>query len=93
MAYETSKIKLQGIDRATFDFDEEFKNGLTPEEFKAEIHKRIRRWWGDSLINSIVFRVFGSLTNILVFFDWNVAYDISDYFCYFIFIFDTNVFA
>lgn len=45
LAYETSKIKFKGIDRATFDFDEEFKNGLTPEEFKAEMHKRIKGWW------------------------------------------------
>jgi hypothetical protein len=45
-AYETSKIKFKGIDRATFDFDDEFKNGLTPEEAKAESIKRIREWWG-----------------------------------------------
>ncbi len=43
---ESSKIKSQGIDRATFDFDEEFKNGLTPEEAKAESIRRIREWWG-----------------------------------------------
>ena len=42
--YEISKIKFKGIDRATFDFDEEFKNGLTPEEFKAEMHKRIKAY-------------------------------------------------
>ena len=46
VAYETSKIKFQGIDRATFDFDEEFKNGYTLEEAKAESIKRIREWWG-----------------------------------------------
>ena len=45
-AYETSKIKFKGIDRATFDFDEEFKNDLTPEEAKAESIRRIREWWG-----------------------------------------------
>ncbi|WP_185964811.1 hypothetical protein [Flavobacterium franklandianum] len=28
---EFSKIKFKGIDKVTFDFDEEFKNGLTPE--------------------------------------------------------------
>jgi hypothetical protein len=44
--YETSKIKFKGIDRATFDFDEEFKNGLTPEEAKVESIRRIREWWG-----------------------------------------------
>jgi hypothetical protein len=43
-AYETSKIKFKGIDRATFDFDEEFKNGLTPEQFKEEMHKRINAY-------------------------------------------------
>lgn len=43
-AYETIRIKFKGIDRATFDFDEEFKNGLTPEEFKAEMHKRIKAY-------------------------------------------------
>ena len=42
--YETSKLKQQGIDRATFDFDTAFKNGLTPEEFKAEMHKRIKAY-------------------------------------------------
>ncbi len=46
VVYESSKIKSQGIDRATFDFDEEFKNGLTPEEAKAESIRRIREWWG-----------------------------------------------
>jgi len=44
--YETSKLKQKGIDSATFDFDEEFKNGLTPEEAKAESIRRIREWWG-----------------------------------------------
>ena len=44
IAYEISKIKFKGIDRATFDFDAEFKNGLTPEEFKAEMHKRIKAY-------------------------------------------------
>jgi hypothetical protein len=44
--YETLKIKFKGIDRATFDFDEEFKNGYTPEEAKLESIKRIREWWG-----------------------------------------------
>ena len=44
--YESSKTKFKGIDRATFDFDEEFKKGLTPEEAKAESLRRIREWWG-----------------------------------------------
>lgn len=32
--------KKQGIDE-NFDFDEAFKSGLTPEEFRKEMHKRI----------------------------------------------------
>ena len=43
---KSSKIKFNGIDRATFDFDKEFKNGYTPEEAKAESIRRIREWWG-----------------------------------------------
>ena len=43
-AYETPKIKFKGIDRTTFNFDEEFKNGLTPEQFKEEMHKRINAY-------------------------------------------------
>ncbi len=46
VTYETSKINFKGIDRTTFDFEEEFKNGLTPEEAKAESIRRIREWWG-----------------------------------------------
>ncbi len=46
VAYESSKTKFKGIDRATFDFDAEFANGLTLEEAKAEMAKRIRGWWG-----------------------------------------------
>lgn len=45
-AFETPKINFKGIDRTTFDFDEEFKNGLTPAEAKAESIRRIREWWG-----------------------------------------------
>jgi hypothetical protein len=44
VAYEVSKIKFKGMDRATFNFDEEVRNGLTPEEFKAEMHKRIKAY-------------------------------------------------
>jgi hypothetical protein len=44
--YETSKIKFKGIDRATFNFDEEVKKGYTPEEAKEESIRRIREWWG-----------------------------------------------
>lgn len=42
--YESSKVKFKGIDRETFDFDEEVRNGYTPEEFKAEMHKRIKAY-------------------------------------------------
>jgi hypothetical protein len=39
--YDVPQLEFKGIDRATFNFDEEVKKGLTPEEFRAEIHKRI----------------------------------------------------
>lgn len=42
VVYETSKVEFKGIDRATFDFEEEFKNGYTLEEFKTEMAKRIK---------------------------------------------------
>jgi hypothetical protein len=42
--YEVSKTKFKGIDRDTFNFDEEMKNGFTPEQFKAEMHKRIKAY-------------------------------------------------
>jgi hypothetical protein len=46
IVYESSKVKFKGIDRATFDFDEEMRKGFTPEEAKVESIKRIRAWWG-----------------------------------------------
>lgn len=46
VVYESSQVKHKGIDRATFDFDTEFANGLTPEEAKEEAKRRIRSWWG-----------------------------------------------
>ena len=46
VVYETSKVEFKGIDRATFDFDEEFKNGYTLEEAKTESIRKIREWWG-----------------------------------------------
>ena len=46
VVYESSQVKTKGIDRATFDFDTEFANGLTPEEAKEEAKRRIRVWWG-----------------------------------------------
>ncbi|KAF2511875.1 hypothetical protein [Flavobacterium foetidum] len=42
--YETRKPKFKGIDFETFDFDAEFAKGLTPEEFKAEMSKRIKAY-------------------------------------------------
>jgi hypothetical protein len=44
--YDVSKLKFKGIDRATFDFEEEVRNGYTLEEAKAESIRRIRGWWG-----------------------------------------------
>ena len=46
VAYESSISKLKGIDRETFDFDAEFKKGLTIEEAKAESIRLISQWWG-----------------------------------------------
>ena len=42
--YEIQKPEFKGIDRETFDFDAEFAKGLTPEEFKAEMSKRIKAY-------------------------------------------------
>ncbi|WP_406845231.1 hypothetical protein [Flavobacterium soyae] len=42
--YEIQKPKFKGIDPETFDFDAEFARGLTPEEFKAEMSKRIKAY-------------------------------------------------
>lgn len=42
--YEVQKSKFKGIDQETFDFDAEFAKGLTPEEFKAEMFKRIQAY-------------------------------------------------
>ncbi|MRX39664.1 hypothetical protein GJU43_10290 [Flavobacterium sp. LC2016-23] len=42
--YEVQKLKFKGIDSATFDFDAKFAKGLTPEEFKAEMSKRIKAY-------------------------------------------------
>jgi hypothetical protein len=46
VGYEVSKTKFKGINRDTFDFDEEMKNGYTAEQAKAESSRRIREWWG-----------------------------------------------
>jgi len=42
--YEIQKPKFKGINRETFDFDAEFAKGLTSEEFKAEMSKRIKAY-------------------------------------------------
>lgn len=42
--YEIQKPKFKGIDPETFDFDAEFAKGLTLEEFKAEMSKRIKAY-------------------------------------------------
>ncbi|UPZ17464.1 hypothetical protein [Flavobacterium humidisoli] len=42
--YEIQKPKFKGIDPETFDFDTEFAKGLTPEEFKEEMYKRIKAY-------------------------------------------------
>lgn len=44
VTYEASKVKFKGIDRETFDFDKEVRNGYTPEEFKTEMHTRIKAY-------------------------------------------------
>ena len=44
VVYQSSHVKPKGIDGATFDFDTEFAKGLTPEEFKAEMLKRIKAY-------------------------------------------------
>lgn len=42
--YEIQKPKFKGIDPENFDFDAEFAKGLTLEEFKAEMSKRIKAY-------------------------------------------------
>lgn len=39
--YQISKIKDESESQKESDFDEEFENGYTPEEFKDEMHKHI----------------------------------------------------
>ncbi len=46
VAYESSISKFKGIDRETFDFDAEFKKGLTVEEAKSDSIRLISQWWG-----------------------------------------------
>lgn len=44
--YQISKIKeeSESEEKPEFDFDKEFENGYTPEEFKKEMHKRIKAY-------------------------------------------------
>ncbi|MHC0446000.1 hypothetical protein ACWA1F_11345 [Flavobacterium sp. 3-218] len=42
--YKPIRPKFKGIDHETFDFDAEFAKGLTPEEFKTEMSKRIKAY-------------------------------------------------
>lgn len=42
--YQALRPEFKGIDHKTFDFDAEFAKGLTPEEFKAEMSKRIKAY-------------------------------------------------
>jgi hypothetical protein len=44
LQYDSQQPKFKGIDPDTFDFDAEFAKGLTPEEFKAEMSKRIKAY-------------------------------------------------
>jgi len=40
--YQISKLKEES--EKELDFDKEFENGYTPEEFKEEMHKRIKAY-------------------------------------------------
>lgn len=42
--YEIAKLKEESEKETNFDFDKEFENGYTPEEFKEEMHKRIKAY-------------------------------------------------
>ncbi len=42
--YKISKIKEESEQATEFDFDREFANGYTPEEFKKEMYKRIEAY-------------------------------------------------
>lgn len=44
VVYESSKLKFEGVDSPAFNFDEEFKKGYTPEQFKEEMFKRIKAY-------------------------------------------------
>jgi len=44
--YEIAKLKeeFESEKETEFDFDKEFENGYAPEEFKEEMHKRIKAY-------------------------------------------------
>lgn len=42
--YEIAKLKEESEKEPEFDFDKEFENGYTAEEFKKEMHKRIKAY-------------------------------------------------
>ena len=42
--YQISKLKTESEKGMDFDFDKEFENGYTPEEFKEEMRKRIKAY-------------------------------------------------
>jgi hypothetical protein len=42
--YQISKLKEESEKETEFDFDKEFENGYTPEEFKEEMFKRIKAY-------------------------------------------------
>jgi len=42
--YKIAKIKEESESETEFDFDKEWENGYTVEEFKAEMHKRIKAY-------------------------------------------------
>lgn len=42
--YQISKLKEESEKEIEFDFDKEFENGYTAEEFKKEMHKRIKAY-------------------------------------------------
>ena len=42
--YKVSMSKFKGIDSENFDFDAQFQKGYTSEQFKEEMHKRIKAY-------------------------------------------------
>ena len=44
LSYKTAKANEKEQIQNTFDFDTEFKNGMTSEQFKEEMNKRINTY-------------------------------------------------